>query len=646
MPHTVAKALSLLLLSSLICLHFEGSTARRGQVYAAADAGERLYLPLVTAPASRVVIAAAYIDSAVSGEPDEAILLWNSGERAQPLAGWQLATLTRHVTFPLTATLILNPGARLWCAGDDAAFAASFGEPPACAWESATYPATVRLEGGLSLANHGGHILLRDAAGRTVDTLIYGDTDQPAAGWQGPAAQLYTRGAIAASGQVWQRKRDPATDLLLDSDQAHDWAGDLADIAWGRRVRLPGWHGWDRDDLAWPQTSMANATVTVAVGPEGLYAPLAATLRGAKSTIDLSLYVLEHPELTQIVADAAVRGVDVRVLLEGSPPGGITDLQRWCVARIAAAGGAVRYVAVMDGAPRGYQPRYRYAHAKFGVVDQRLAFVGSENFTRDAMPAEAGDKTGGRRGYYLLTDAAPVADGLARLFALDWDPDHFQDLQPYAPGHPIYGDPPPGYILPQPPIYPVTAAPFAAAVTVTGPARFMLVSAPENALRPDAGLHALLQTAGPGDEIWMEQLYENKYWGDGQSNPIADPNPRLEMVIDAARRGAQVRLLLDSFFDEEEAQRSNQATVDYLTAVASAEGLDIQARLGNPTGGGLHAKLVLVRVSGETWSAVGSLNGGEVSHKLNREVVLMVDHPLAYDRLLEVFLHDWELATQ
>jgi hypothetical protein len=77
---------------------------------------------------------------------------------------------------------------------------------------------------------------------------------------------------------------------------------------------------------------------------------------------------------------------------------------------------------------------------------------------------------------------------------------------------------------------------------------------------------------------------------------MADSNPRLEKVIDAARRGTRVRLLLDSFFDEEEALRSNRATADYLAAVATAQGLDIKARLGNPTNGGLHVKLVLLHL--------------------------------------------------
>ena len=40
------------------------------------------------------------------------------------------------------------------------------------------------------------------------------------------------------------------------------------------------------------------------------------------------------------------------------------------------------------------------------------------------------------------------------------------------------------------------------------------------------------------------------------------------------------------------------------------------------------------------------MNGGEISYKVNREVVLMVDQPAIYDRLLEVFLHDWALVTK
>ncbi|MCB0095741.1 MAG: hypothetical protein KDE46_08485, partial [Caldilineaceae bacterium] len=75
------------------------------------------------------------------------------------------------------------------------------------------------------------------------------------------------------------------------------------------------------------------------------------------------------------------------------------------------------------------------------------------------------------------------------------------------------------------------------------------------------------------------------------------------------------------------------------------EGLDLAARLGNPTRGGIHAKVILLRVAGQSWSAVGSLNGGEISHKMNREVVLLTEQSHVYARLFEVFVHDWQISA-
>ena len=147
--------------------------------------------------------------------------------------------------------------------------------------------------------------------------------------------------------------------------------------------------------------------------------------------------------------------------------------------------------------------------------------------------------------------------------------------------------------------------------------------------------------AGAGDAIRWVQLYEHKYWGDTFSNPVADPNLRLAGLIDGARRGAQVRVLLDSYFDEPDDDRGNRATVDYLRLVAQAEGLDIQAQTGNPAGAGIHAKAGTLAIGDERWLLVGSVNGGEISHKLNREVSLLVNAPLLYDRLVELFQTDW-----
>lgn len=601
-----------------------------------------LFLPWVAGQApARLVIAAAHIDSVLSGEGDEAVLIWNIGAAPQTLAGWQLATFVRQAAFPLTSTLMLAPGERLWCTADAITFRYSFGETPSCEWAEDSDPTVLNLNGKVSLTNGGGHLYLRNAKGEIVDTLVYGDNDQAASGWTGSAAQLYTRGDVASTGQIWQRKRAPLSGWPLDNNRASDWAGDLADLQWGRQARVPGWLGWTPTELARPQSGVATATVTLAVGPEGLYQPLSTLLASANKTLDLSLYTLEHRELAQIIGAAAERGVQVRLLLEGSPPGGISDQQKWCVAHIAGAGGEVRYLAADESAPSGYRPRYRFFHAKYGIIDGQHIFNGTENLTYDAMPTEAALPVGGRRGFYLITDAAPVVNALQRLFAHDWAPERFLDLHPFDPNHAKYGGPPADFVWPPLPQYPVTASPFRAALTLQATGQFTVVSTPENAFRPDTGLNALLAQAGAGDEILVTQLYEHKNWGDSVSNPVADPNPRLQAMLAAARRGARVRLLLDSFFDDPEALRSNRATVEYMRTLAEVEGLDIDARTGNPTLGGIHAKVVLVRLGEHAWSAVGSLNGGEISHKLNREVVVITDITAIYSRLAEVFAWDW-----
>lgn len=603
------------------------------------------FLPSIAGPPPiQILVAAAYIDSAVAHEPDEAILLWNSGTLPVTLAGWSLRAGNTVATFPLTSTLTLAPQARIWCAAQTASFRLAFGAEAGCAWTTRDTADTLMLDGAPTLVNSGGALILLDAEQRVADALLYGRTSLVTEGWQGAPAQLYTRGLATASGQIWQRKLNPITGLPIDTDTAADWAGDLSDAAWGRRVRQPAWGGWDRGDGLWPHTGVDSAAWAVAVGPEGLYAPLATFFSQATATLDLSLYTFEHPEFAMLVADAARRGVRVRLLLDGAPPGGISDVQRWCVTQMAVAGVEVRYLALTAAAPSGYKRRFRYTHAKYGIADNRQLFVGTENLTQDAMPAPAESAVGGRRGFYLYTDTPGVVATLSTLFATDWRPTVFADMHPYEASHARYGAPPADFTLPAPRVYTVTVSPFGETTHAAGRAAYAVISAPENALRPDAGILGIVAAAGAGDEIVAMQMYEDKHWGETSSNPIADPNPRLEAMIDAARRGARVRLLLDRYFDDADALRSNRATVEYLRTIAASEGLDLEARLGNPTAGGIHAKLVLLRVGEQYWSAVGSLNGGETSHKLNREVVLMVEQRAIFERLSSVFAHDWSLS--
>jgi hypothetical protein len=582
-----------------------------------------------------VLISAVFPDGYAAGEGDEAVQLWNVGPEPVDLTGWSVTDGEGTATFPAAATLA--PGNRIWLAREAGSFARSFGHPPDWTWASAA--ATSRhlatVGGGPALANGGDAVLLRAADGRLVDTAAYG-TAPPAAGWSGPAVRPYHGGALAAAHQVLYRKLDPAGGRPVpDRDLAADWASDPADVLQGRRVRFPG---WELEERARPENARAAARVELAVAPDALYGFLRRHLGAASTAVDLLVYTFENPDLAEALAERARAGVRVRVLVDGDPAGGVDPNQRWCLAQIVAAGGTVYWMD--QGGTVG--PRYRSAHAKLIVVDHRLALLGSENPSLGSTPSDdLGDGTAGRRGVMLATDAPAVVAWAEALIAGDLDPGAHVDLRPFQPRDPRRGAPAEdflplrggggsGYV-------PIATTP----LVLTADVGFVLQSAPENALDASDGLLGLLNRGGNGDNVQVQQLDEPVWWGDGPNEGPVALNPRVQAYLAAARRGARVRVLLDGFFDDPAQVSSNAATVHYLNTLARQEALDLQARLGNPTGLGLHNKMVLLRLGGTYWSHIGSLNGTEVASKANREVAANIESVAVHDYLAAVFAWDW-----
>jgi phosphatidylserine/phosphatidylglycerophosphate/cardiolipin synthase-like enzyme len=177
--------------------------------------------------------------------------------------------------------------------------------------------------------------------------------------------------------------------------------------------------------------------------------------------------------------------------------------------------------------------------------------------------------------------------------------------------------------------------------TVVAPGSwFELVTAPESALRTSDALLGLVGRASAGDGIYVEQLYETQTW----SGPNGASNPRLQAYIDAARRGARVRILLNGgMFDIEYIPlEENVETADTVNAIAESEGLDIKASLGDPTQYGIHNKMVLVDLGVEgRYAHVGSINGSETASKVNREMALQVRSSALFDYLHAMFEYDW-----
>ncbi len=600
-----------------------------------------------------VRISAVFADGYAANDQDEALQIWNLSDEDVDLTGWQVTSGRGSAAFPSGARI--GAGKWQWLAHSAEAFRRSFGASPDWSWKADTdsgqgvVPRLVTTAGGPTLANGGGVVTLLDARGQTSDAVVYGQ-DSPSDGWIGAPVTAYRLANVSSAHQVLYRKLDPRTRRpVADTDRATDWASDRGDPWLGRRVRFPG---WDLETLLRPTNVDEWARLELAIAPDHLHDFLARHLRSAQRTIDLMLYTMDQPELAEVLAERAASGIRVRLLLDGNPAGGIDANERWCAATIASAGGEVYWHD--DGGE--VRRRYRGAHAKVAVIDGRLALIGSENFSLGSAPNDdRSNGTAGRRGVYLATDAPGVVTWLRDLMTHDLAPDRHADVRPFQPRDPVRGAPLPDYlpsregggtgylpIAPQPKVF-------------VGRFRFRLLSAPESALDGRDGLLGLLAQAGAGDEILVEQLRETPWWGEPASDGAAAVNLRLAGYLAAARRGAWVRILLDAHFDDPLAADSNAAVCAELNRVATAESLALEARTGNPTGGGLHNKMVLLSLHAaadapssrwhaattEYWSHIGSLNGSEMSHKANLEVAIEVESESLHHALSAVFAWDW-----
>lgn len=581
-----------------------------------------------------VVIEALHYDGYESGETDEAVRVMNVSTATAELGDWRLSDGSSTAVFP--PGVVLAPGEGIWCAKQASAFERQFGFKPDLETDDSD-PDVPEMGGAWpGFANAGDECLLQDSALETVDILVYRGGNTATPGWSGPAVIPWTpSNTFAAEGQILYRKRDQATGLpVADTDTAADWAQDPADHLDGRKVRYPG---WDLDAFFFTQRITETATLTVAVAPDNLYATLAPLLVDAQTSIQIETYSFRSKEVADILLDRLAHGVDVTLLLEGAPAvEGVTDQEKWIVQQLDSAGAEVLFM-INDSDSRVYD-RYKYQHAKLIIVDGETVLIGSENPNFTSLPADdQTNGTAGRRGVYLITDAPGVVARAQAVFAADADPAHHVDVVDCAQALELCA--PPGGFVPQTtPDWITYTVQFSDPLAVHGELAFEVIQSPETSLRNQDSLLGLLNRAGPGDTVLVEMFYEYRHWGPADGAPETDPNPRLEAYLQAAERGATVRILLDSHFDS---GGDNAATMAYLKGVAGSQGWDLEVRRGDPTFLGLHNKMVLAHVGGRGTVHVGSINGSEASSKINRELALQVQSDGAYDYLQAVFDYDW-----
>lgn len=139
----------------------------------------------------------------------------------------------------------------------------------------------------------------------------------------------------------------------------------------------------------------------VFVEPDDGYPPVLDELNGARCGIDLTIYMLTDNQVFEALASAVDRGVRVRVMLEQHPFGAFGDQQE-AFDRLRESGIAVQWGL----------STHRFTHAKFAVIDKRVALIMNQNLTYAAF--------NGNREFGVITTEPDAVDQAATIFARDW----------------------------------------------------------------------------------------------------------------------------------------------------------------------------------------------------------------------------------
>jgi cardiolipin synthase A/B len=548
-----------------------------------------VFLPLAWLPSGEAALVVTGFATNLPGPaPDDAVEVANWGALAVVLDNVTIGDGEGRIAFP--SGVWLGPGETVRVTTNATAYRLAARADAAFALDHPSAGLEVRRP-GFSLGQSGDELLLHRGED-LLDAVVWGSSRYEGPGWSGPPLH------VTGTHLRWFA-REPG----LDSDTAADW----------ERPQAPRL-GWRTPVLPVFEVGGAGVAYTA---PDQTRSIVSGLLARAERSVRLNMYDVRDVGLAQDLLDrmAARPNLDVRVLVDASPVG-LSAETRLIRERIlydwAAAGADVRLFA---------HDRYPYNHAKYLVVDDRFVLVQSENLVPGAHPPDARQ---GQRGWGVLVEDVRLAQALSALFEDDFALDPY-GARAFTAGDPL---PPPRPAFatqsPRPRLNPVAAQGF----NVT------LVVGPEAHLGSEDPLLALIASAQ--DELLVQQLRVPPHWRDAQGREW--PNAYLNALVEAARRGVRVRLLLDgSFLDGSETD--NAATARVLQP--ASELLPIRVRLSSTAGDVLHVKGVVVdqRVA---W--VGSMNWNLNSVAQNREVSLRVDAPPFAALFQEAFELDWRRA--
>jgi cardiolipin synthase len=544
--------------------------------------------PDKTAPPA-LIITEVYPDTATKNELDEYVTITNPCVHPVNIEGWSITDYEGTIIFPpfelsQNQTIYVTRNASAFVEQMTVARKAIY---PDFEYGSDSDPKVSQMQSegrAFALRNTGDEVILQDKNGREVDVVIYGDSSYEGAGWSGEPLEK------PREGMILRRKG------IQDTNQCEDW------------LTLPFGSSYHA-----PEKFFLYSDATAFVSPDCTFFILQREIENATSSLHINLYQFENPYLMDSIVDALNRGVNVCLLLEGSPVGGITDEEWYIAEKITERGGTVRL---------SHDPFLN--HAKYAVVDDKTVIVMTENWKNTGVPS---NNSFGNRGWGIVIQNENVANYFKAVFFEDFyrgtefEPE-FEDLEPS------------GFFMsrtiPQGSYVPVFEP-------WTAPCNFTVIPvlAPDTALSNETILGAINSAQ---ESIFVQQFSAGRFWGE-------EANPFITALIEAARRGCEVKVLLDSNDYNLDAWNDNDEAVAWMNEVASKENLNLEAKLVDLDSLGLiklHTKGLIV--DGKV-VIITSLNWNANSIH-NREAGVIVESEEIASFYKDVFFHDWTASVK
>ncbi|MEW6733348.1 MAG: phospholipase D-like domain-containing protein, partial [Acidobacteriota bacterium] len=155
--------------------------------------------------------------------------------------------------------------------------------------------------------------------------------------------------------------------------------------------------------------------------PESGSYSIVSAINSATKSVDLEVYLLTDPTVTDALKLAAKRGVQVRVMLEPKPVGEFNNYEEKAT-ELRAAGVEVKET------PPEFNSNSNVDHAKFMVIDGRDLLFGTGNLVKSGLGESAKPEWNNRDFWVYDTRQAAVREA-AQLFDRDWRRESTQNIE-------------------------------------------------------------------------------------------------------------------------------------------------------------------------------------------------------------------------